>query len=237
MYGGVETYLATLARCRELCPALEPHFGLCFPGRCADELRDAGAPVHNLGPVRLSRPWTLWRARRRLKSLLRATRFDAAITHGSWPHAAFAPVVARAGVGLANAVHGLLDAPGWLDRRAARTPPAVVLANSRFTAGPAAKLFPKARVEVVYLPVAGLGVSPDRDRVRADVRAELQTPADAVVILQAARLERWKGQAVTLDALCRLKDVPNWAAWIAGGAQRPDEVAFLAELQARADRG
>src|SRR5437660_1182695 len=96
LFGGVESYLIAVAKFRSLAPDLEPHFGLCFPGRMRDELIAEGAPAHDLGPVRFSRPWTVLRARSRLKQLLRTTPFDAAITHSCWPHAVFAPVIQKA---------------------------------------------------------------------------------------------------------------------------------------------
>src|SRR4051812_49392620 len=97
LYGGVERMLVTLARERSACPEMEPEFGLCFEGRLSRELRDAGVRVHMLGEVRLSRPWTVLAARRRLRELLRAQPFDAAITHSAWPHAVFAPAVRGCG--------------------------------------------------------------------------------------------------------------------------------------------
>src|SRR5688572_22783452 len=93
LYGGIETYLVTLAKFRAQCPEMEPEFALCFRGRLWDELKTAGAVVHDLGPVRFSRPWTLLRARRRLRQVLRSKYYGAAVTHACWPHAAFAPVV------------------------------------------------------------------------------------------------------------------------------------------------
>src|ERR1700730_3572931 len=75
LYGGVETLLATLARFRTVCPGMEPHFACCYEGRLSSELMAAGAPVHMLGPARISRPWTVWRARRRLRSILQQERF------------------------------------------------------------------------------------------------------------------------------------------------------------------
>ena len=98
LYGGVESYLVTLAKLRHLVPHVEPHFGLCFPGRLRDELAATGVTVHDLGAVRFSRPWTGLAARRRLKRLLREVKFDAVVTHSCWPHAVFAPVARRAGV-------------------------------------------------------------------------------------------------------------------------------------------
>lgn len=122
-----------------------------------------------------------------------------------------------------------------MSRWAARTAPDVVLANSRFTATPAAKLFTRSPVEVVYLPVAP-PVLKDRELVRREVRAELGAPPDAVVILQASRLEAWKGQAVHIRALGQMKDVPGWVAWIAGGPQKVGESDFLEALRSEAER-
>ena len=63
LYGGVETLLATMARLRHLAPGMESEFGLCFHGRLWNELVSTGVAVHDFGPVRLSRPWTVLRAR------------------------------------------------------------------------------------------------------------------------------------------------------------------------------
>jgi len=71
MYGGVETLLSTLTRYRDLCPAMESHYALCFEGRLSDELTTATAPVHLLGNVRVRQPLTVLRARRGLGDLLR----------------------------------------------------------------------------------------------------------------------------------------------------------------------
>jgi glycosyltransferase involved in cell wall biosynthesis len=234
LFGGIETYLVTLARCRHLAPEMEPHFGLCFPGRLRNELVAEGVPVRDLGPVRLSRPWTVWAARRALADLLRRIEFGAVVVHGSWPHAVFAPTVRRAGVQLVNAVHGDLSKPNRFDRWAAATPPDLVIANSRYTAGPAGRLFARSPVEVVYPPVP----APETIALaatRCAVRAELRTPAEAVVILIVSRIEELKGHAVLIDALGHLRDLLGWAAWVVGGAQRPHEVELLAGLKRRAD--
>jgi glycosyltransferase involved in cell wall biosynthesis len=231
LFGGVETYLLTLARLRHHCPVVEPHFGVCFPGRLRDELDAAEVPVHDLGAVRVSRPWTVLRGRNRLKSIIRDHGIEAVITHGCWPHAVFAPAVRRTSARLVNFIHDSLTRKHWINRWSARTPPDRVIANSRFTAGTAGRVFPGVAVEVHYLPVAAPVVE-NRDFVRGQVRVELETPLDAVVVLQASRLERWKGQAVLVECLGRLKDSPGWVAWIAGGPQKAGEAEFLAELKA-----
>src|SRR5439155_14055714 len=88
LYGGVETMLVTLARHRKLCADMEPHFALCFDGRLNRELTASGAAVYPLGAVRISRPHSIWRARRRLREVLEH-QFDVAICHSAWSQAIF----------------------------------------------------------------------------------------------------------------------------------------------------
>ena len=233
LYGGIETFLATMARSRHLAPVMEPAFGLCFRGRLWDELVATGVPVHQFGSVRLSRPWTVSRARRRLQEVLGASRPEVVVTHDSWPHTLFSPVARRAGIRLVHFIHGNATGQKWLNRLASRTPPDLVVANSRFSAALVQNVFPAARVEPWNLPVA----QRDADKTaRAAVRAELGCPDGTVVILQASRLERWKGQAVHLAALGLLREVPGWECWLAGGVQKSGEGRFLNELRSIAER-
>ncbi|MCI0669532.1 MAG: glycosyltransferase, partial [Myxococcaceae bacterium] len=85
LFGGVERFLLSLAR----VAAPGSHaFAVFFHGRLEQELRDAGAQVHVLGPARMSRPWTVWRARRALQGLLRSARPDVVLCHSPWAHVA-----------------------------------------------------------------------------------------------------------------------------------------------------
>lgn len=229
LYGGIERLLATLARQAALCPLLRSEFALCFPGRLAEELRASGAAVHWMVRVRASRPWTVWRARRRLGALLWQERFDAVMSHACWPHAVFAPVVRSRGIPLVLWAHDVPTGHHWVERWARRTTPDLVLANSRFTQTAMAKLFPKVPCQVQYLPVPA---PESAESKRSALRAALATSPQSVVIILASRLERWKGHALLLQALAHLQDLPQWVCWIVGGVQRPHEAAYLKELQA-----
>lgn len=230
MHGGVETVLNVLARQRALNPRLEPEFALGFEGRSSAELRNAGVPVHVLGPARLSRPWTVWSARRRLSRLLDARPIDVVVCHGCWPHALFGPSARQRGRPLVYWMHDLAQGTHWIDRQAARTLPDLALVNSRCTAEVLPRLFPGAPGEILYYPVSPPAV--DTAETRAVIRSELATPSNATVIVQSSRLERWKGHTLLIAALARLREHPGWIAWIAGGAQRPSEQAYLDELVA-----
>jgi glycosyltransferase involved in cell wall biosynthesis len=218
LYGGVESALATLARTRRLVPSMEMDVALCFAGRIADELKAAGIEPFTIGVVRIRRPDTVLRARRALRRLLDRGGFDVVVCQQSWPLAIFGSVVREKGIPLVLWVH-MAHRNHWIDRLAWRVPPDMVICNSHFTAS---TLPPSsAPVEVVYPAVEAQATESRRGSPR---RAQL-------VILQASRMEPLKGQAVCLEALGRLRDRADWICWQAGGAQRPDERRYLAELR------
>jgi glycosyltransferase involved in cell wall biosynthesis len=232
LYGGVESMLATFARLRGEVPEMETRFALAYEGRLAGELRGAGAPVAIVGGARLSRPWSVWAARRRFARLLAGERPDVAVFHSAWSHGIFAPAARRAGVRVAFWLHDAVSG-GAAEARARRTPPDLAVCTSAWTRETLAALFPGVPAEVVH-PAVPAPV--DHSAERAAVRAELGTDDEAIVILQASRMEPWKGHRPHLEALARLGDRPRWSCWMAGGAQRPHELAHVAEMRALAER-
>jgi glycosyltransferase involved in cell wall biosynthesis len=222
--------LLSMAQQGTIPSSVERWFALCFEGRLAGEMRACGANVVMLGPARMSRPWTVHRVRARLRRLLAEVRFDAAICHTCWPYVLCAPVLRAHGLPLVFWAHDVLKGRHWLERWARRTTPDLVLANSRFTQAAVPNVFPGVPSEVLYNPVPAADVA-EWDRIRYAVRTELGASPGAVVIMLASRLERWKGHRSLLEALCRIRDVPDWLCWIAGGAQRPREAVYLEELR------
>jgi glycosyltransferase involved in cell wall biosynthesis len=232
LYGGVETMLATLARHQAAEPELEQRFALAFDGRLAAELRDAGAAVTVLGGARLSRPWTVWAARRRFARLLAAERPRVAVFHSAWSHGIFAPAARQAGIRVVFWLHDAVSGDAS-EARARRVAPDLVLCTSAWTRATLPALFPAVRAEVLHPAVAPPA---DCTAERAAVRAELGADADTVVILQASRMEPWKGHRPQLEALARLGDRPRWSCWMAGGAQRPHEQRHAEEMRALGER-
>jgi glycosyltransferase involved in cell wall biosynthesis len=229
LYGGVETLLTTLARSTP-ATSVRPEFALCFAGRLSAELCASGAVVHDLEPVRLSRPWTVLRARRKLERLLARDRFDVVVCHGGWPHWICGPVVRRdPETRLVFWLHDLAGGTHWVERLASRTPPDLVLAGSCSAAETIDRLFPGSPRAVFHPPVPA--PESDRAEARASVRAELGTDQQTTVIVLASRLDPLKGHATLIEALGRLRPRPSWEVWIAGGAQRPQERVYLEELQ------
>lgn len=237
MYGGVETMLATLSRHRDSCPEMEPYFALCFEGRLSEELRESGANVHRLPGVRVSRPISIWQARRALTDLFQKERFDVVICHSAWTQAIFGKVTRAAALPLIFWSHDAAKGGHWLERWARYTPPDFAICNSVYTAQALRSFYPGTRAEIVFYPVEQADLSRYHNpEARAKVRAEFDTPQDAVVIIQVSRMEAWKGHLLHIQALSRLRDVGGWICWIAGGGQRESEMSYESRLKAEVAR-
>jgi glycosyltransferase involved in cell wall biosynthesis len=235
LYGGVESTAVTIARYRHLCPEMEPHFAVCFEGRLSRELAATGVSTTILGDVRIRHPWTVRRVRRALRELLRRERFDVVITHSAWGQALFGPVVKAAGLLLAYWFHEPMRGKHWLERWATLTRPDLALCNSKFTASSIHNMYPALDTEWLYNPVPPIKQLLSLSE-RVAIRSELKTPEAATVILQASRMEEWKGHLIHLKALSLLRDIPDWVCWQAGGAQRSHERKYLEKLKATALR-
>jgi glycosyltransferase involved in cell wall biosynthesis len=229
MYGGIERALTTFAQYRSSDPALVQEFALCFEGRQADELREAGVDVHLLGKARFSRPWTVAAARHRLSRLLKSRRFDVVLTHGGWCQALAGPVARRLGLRLANYVHGPFGSRPWFYRIVSDVSPDGYIANSEYTVNQI-RAATRKPVHLVRPPIQSRLPLDDR-KTRASIRGELGVSEFEKVILLAGRLEPLKGHLVLIKAAGLLPTELPWRIWIAGGPQSAEQKKYLNELQ------
>jgi glycosyltransferase involved in cell wall biosynthesis len=233
LWGGIESFLVTLARCAELVPGMRSEFALCFDGRLKRELEGLGAPVLDLGPVRTRTPWSVLRARRALERHLAQHHVDVVVCHSAWAHAMFGHVPRSFGVPVVFYLHDLAVPEHWLERWAARCRPVHAIANSEFTRASLDALWPRVESSVVHYPIETGSVTLAPDERRA-FRAELGADDRTVLIVQACRMQAWKGHERMLRALSRIAPTANFLNLQVGGAQRPDERAYQAKLEQRA---
>ncbi len=238
LYGGVETFLATLARERALCPAMEPIFGECFDGRLAGEMRNAGASVELVGEARYSRPWSVWQSRRTVSKSIARLNPDVAVCHMPKPVWLFGPTCRALGVPVVFYMHGPVHQPDLFDKlvQKKRFAPDLMIGVSAHTVQSGKDtFFPSVPTAVINYPQP---FGPDRFALapgaRDALRAEMTTPNSDIVLVQATRMDPWKGHTDLFAALALLKDVPGWTHWLIGGAQRPDEIAYLDGLKQQA---
>ncbi|HZW53087.1 MAG TPA: glycosyltransferase [Candidatus Elarobacter sp.] len=235
LYGGIETALVALARHRALCPELTQEVALCFDGRLRRELDAAGIRVHGLPAPRASVPHTVARARRALAALLANESFDRVVCHAAWSQALFGGIVRRARIPLVFWAHDAVTGRHWTERLARRVPPDFAICNSRFTADALTSIYPDVPSTVLAYAVDLQTPALTPGEVM-DIRGSLHTKDDHVVIVQASRMEAWKGHAVLLEALAQLADRRQWVCWIVGGPQRAAESTYADSLRELARR-
>jgi len=235
LFGGVETFLVTLAKCQNLCPDMHQSFALCYEDRLSKELKTETKNVFILGETRISRPWTIWLVRKRLCGLLKKEKFDLAVCHGCWAQFVFGSAVKKSNVPLVLWVHDVLKGTDWLEVLARSIVPDFVIANSKYTQKAIAKFYQEVPNDFVYYPV----ISPDlkeRESARKKIRAELGISQEAVIISLVSRLEKWKGHELLISSLAKIKDKAEWCCCIVGGPQRPKESKYLKSLQQKASQ-
>jgi len=233
MFGGVERILETLAAGSKGPASMTSAFALCFDGRLARVLSDRQVEVTHLGEVRTTRPWQVRRARKALRALIARSRPDVVLVHSAWSQALFGAAIGRTGSPLVRWLHAPAPGNRWLELAASRVPLSLLVCNSQYTSDAAGDRFPGVPRRICYAPVP---VRSSDGADRTAVRAELRTPADAVVIVLAARMEAWKGQRTLIESLARIRDDARWHCWIAGGAQRASEEVLAKELAGLIER-
>jgi glycosyltransferase involved in cell wall biosynthesis len=213
---------------------MQPRFATFFDGRLSGELDAIGVGCERLGAVRISRPHTVIRARRRLADVLTADRPNAVIAHAPWSFGLAAPVLRRLAIPAVLWVHDRMSGRTWTERWAGLSEPTAIIANSQFTAESIGRVFSDVPPSVIYAPVPAPPAIDATERRR--LRAALGAGNDTCVILMASRLERWKGHRELITALANVTG--DWQAWIAGASQKAGEAEYLRELQALcADHG
>ena len=233
LYGGVETVMINMAQARAAYRDLVCEYSVCFEGSFKDQLAATGVTVHSIPSARLRNPLSVWRARKVFAEVVKNGNFNAAIFHSSWSHAIFGPVAKAQGLASIPWIHGVPHRRNFTDWWANRVGASFVICNSKHTMNRLTRhYFPYSPRKCFYNPIPMARV---RD-ARMEVRRELGTDPDRVVIFQASRMEDWKGHRTLIGGLASIKDLPNWECWIAGAPQQESERRYFASLQELASR-
>jgi glycosyltransferase involved in cell wall biosynthesis len=174
-------------------------------GRLVQRLRDTGAELQFF-PAAAKNPVRLWWNSRRIAEVVRRDGVD--LIHARSRAPAWSALMAARNVGVpfVTTYHGAYNEPSPAKRlyNSVMARGDVVIANSHYTANLIRMRYgtPLARLQVIYRGVDDRWFDPAkvaRERVDA-VRKEWGVPPGARIILNAARLTRWKGQSVLIEA-------------------------------------
>jgi glycosyltransferase involved in cell wall biosynthesis len=238
--GGAE--LSTVEMAEAIVRAGGRAIVLSEPGRLTPRLEAAGAEAVAF-PAASKNPIRMLANARAIERMVRAEGID--LLHARSRAPAWSALLAarRARVPFVTTYHGAYNETNALKSfyNGVMARGDVVIANSNYTANLIAARYatPRARLEVVHRGVDLRVFDPGAiasDRVGRLRRTWGVTPEQRV-ILHAARLTRWKGQGVLIDAVAELRRRGKWlsaVAVLAGDAQ--GRSSYVAQLQAQIDR-
>jgi glycosyltransferase involved in cell wall biosynthesis len=204
-------------------------------GPLEHDLARAGG-THVALPLAAKSPWRIWRNAAALEALIQREKVD--IVHARSRAPAWSAWLAarRTGAKFVTTWHGTYneDFPGKRRYNAVMAKGDRVIAISHFIAGHLKRV---TDVDPGVVRVIPRGVDPVRfdpagvnsARLEAMLRA-LALPDGAPMVLLPGRITRWKGQAVLVDAMARLRR-HDAVAVLLGDAQGRDK--FRAELEAQ----
>jgi glycosyltransferase involved in cell wall biosynthesis len=210
---------------------------LAEPGRLTPRVKAAGGEAIAF-PAATKHPLGLLANARAIRRIIAAEDVDLVHARSRAPAWSALAAARRAVVPFVTTYHGAYAETNPLKRayNSVMARGDVVIANSRYTADLIASRYrvPPQRVEVIHR-----GVDPDvfdptkisTDRVHR-LRERWGVAPHQRVVLQAARLTRWKGQAVLIEAMAQLRERWNLGdavAILAGDAQGRD--SYVGELQ------
>jgi glycosyltransferase involved in cell wall biosynthesis len=234
LFGGIEHAILTLAENLHLVPSIEFEFALCFDGQFSQQLMAAGQAIHKLPAVRTRNPLSILAARRHLARLLKQKQYyDVVLCHSPWTHSIFSPAIRRSRIPELFWAHDRFTGKHWLEKWAGRSKPNWVISNSNYSDESVTQMFPGIPHQVLRCPVPTSRVRLPPE-LRSHLRAELNTPEDAVVIIQVSRMESWKGHDLLLETAATMGGDSRWIIWFVGGRQRKQEETYIAALEAKA---
>ena len=215
---------------------------LAEPGRLTERIVAAGAEAISF-PAATKNPFKLLTNARAIRRMAAALGVD--LVHARSRAPAWSGLLAarRAGVPFVTTYHGAYNETNAVKRfyNGVMARGDVVIANSRYTADLIAARYgaPRERLEVIHRGVDAMAfdagaVGPDR--VSA-LRDNWGVQPEQRVILQAARLTRWKGQLPLIEGAARLHQagrLQDAVIVLAGDAQGRE--AYVQELHAHIRR-
>ncbi|MBX9926758.1 MAG: glycosyltransferase, partial [Hyphomicrobiaceae bacterium] len=189
-------------------------------GRMAEAIMRAGGEIVPM-PVATKNPLTIYRNAARIAQLIAAENVDLVHARSRAPAWSALWAARRTKRPFVTTYHGAYAEKGPLKRayNSVMAEGDRVIANSAYTAGLVMGRYGtnEANVRIIHRGVDEVAFDPARlgeDRLAA-LRAAWRLPDAPPVILQAARLTRWKGQTVLIEALGKLAKAQPDLPWIA----------------------
>ena len=228
--GGVERMLMNLLAANRATPRAEFDVVFMQDGPMVASVRALGYPARIISAGRLRDPITFYRATRALGLWMDETRPSAVLSWAAKGHLYAGLPARRRGLASAWFLHAIPDGH-WMDRLTTALPADVVLCCSNAAEQAQRKLTPTRPTRVVHIAVDLDAFDPERLPTPAEARVVLGLPPEGQVVMMVARLQRWKGVHVFVEAAAHLASSWPDAQFVVVGGEHAMEPGYRAELE------
>ena len=234
--GGAEAVLLNIVRNHDRS-RFEPVVSFLRNGQLVERVRQMGIDSLVISTGRMRDIGRTIQAVASLRELIRSREIDLVHSSMAWAHT-FGGIAARlAGVPAVWYQHTIPSDQSLLDRLATRIPARSIYVNSRATEEAQRRIYKAANsVRLIY---CGLDLNrwlPDSERAVA-LRSEFAVPEHAPLVVMPARLQRWKGQHIFIEAAAQvLKTRPETYFLIVGDTLFSIEPEYKEDLRAQVTR-
>ncbi len=235
--GGVERMLVNLLRAharRDGPPHVRYAVAFLEDGPLVETVRALGAEAVVVPAGRLRQPARVARTVAALARWLRSTRADAVLSWAAKGHLYAGPAALRVGVPAAWYVHSLPDG-AWMDRLVTAVPARLVLCCGRSAEAAQRRMWPRRPTQTAYIAVDLDEFDPDRLPPAPAARRALGLDPDGPLVVMVARLQRWKGVHVFVEAAARLRAPHPAARFVVVGGPHWAEPDYPGELERQAE--
>jgi glycosyltransferase involved in cell wall biosynthesis len=231
--GGVERMLINLLRANRQGPNVDYAVAFLQDGPLVETVRDLGYTTAVFEAGRLRRPDQYLRTVVGLHRWFRTEQPDAVISWAAKGHLYAGPAAYPLGIPTTWYVHSLPDGH-WMDRLVTALPAERVFCCGQSAEQAQQSIWPQRDTAVVYIAVDLEDFNPALYPSPRQARHELGLPTSGPVVGMVARLQRWKGVHVFVDAAQRVLQTHPDAHFFVVGGEHWDEPDYPAELQTQA---
>ncbi len=228
--GGVERMLMNLLTANSDGPRVEYSVAFMEHGPLTDAVREAGYDATTVPAGRLRDPLAYVRAARGFGRWMDAVKPDAVLSWAAKGHLYAGGPARRRGIPAAWYVHAIPDGH-WMDRLTTAMPADLVLCCSRAAEDAQRTLRPARPTRTINISVDLSTFDPAALPTPPAARGLLGLPPSGPIVLMVARLQRWKGVHVFVDAAAALAETYPDATFIVVGGEHPMEPGYGQEIE------
>ncbi len=232
--GGVERMLLNLLRANQANPRAEYAIAFLEDGPLVEQVQAMGYRADVFPSGRLRNPLRYIKTVRAIRRWIQEVDAKAVLSWAAKGHLYAGPAARRLDIPTSWYVHSLPDGY-WMDRLITGLHADVVLCCGRTAEQAQRRMWPHRETQVAYIAVDLDEFDPERLPSPEAARQQLELPEGKPVVVMVARLQRWKGVHVFVEAAALVRKSHAEAQFFVVGGDHWAEPNYPEELRAQSE--